>query len=212
LTPKPIQLLPLPFSYSALEPDISAQTVRLHHDVHQAGYVRGANEAMRVLHELDAEPNRFPAPTRAAMRRAITEDLAFQLGGVRLHELYWAGLSPTGGGAPTGDLARAISRHFGSFSGFRTAFADLVSKLQGSGWVILVYEPRTGSLLLESVGDHENRVLHDAVPIVVCDVWEHAYYLDHPADRSGYLEAFFRRVSWDEAQRRFDEARRCSPS
>jgi Fe-Mn family superoxide dismutase len=208
----PLQLLPLPYPYNALEPDISERTVRLHHDTHQAGYVRGANTALQLLDELDRFPDRFPANARASMRRAVTEDLAFQLGGVRLHELYWGNLSPNGGGRPRDDLRSTIERDFGSLDPLRRAIEELATKLQGSGWVILTWEPRTRSLLLEAIGNHENHVLHGAIPLLVIDVWEHAYYLDHPADKRAYLDAFFRKVSWPAVATRLAEARACSPS
>lgn len=188
-----LSLQPLPYSYSALEPGISAETVRIHHDVHQAAYVHGATNARRALHELDRHQDQ---PNRAVLRRALTEDLAFQLGGVRLHELYWSSMAPQGGGQPTGALRNLIERDYGSFEAFKTAFRDLVLQLQGSGWVVLTWSVPLQRLALQAIGNHQDNVLHNAIPLLVCDVWEHAYYLDHPADKAAYLDAFFSKVSW----------------
>ena len=189
----PYSLPPLPYDYIALEPHIDAATLKLHHDVHHAGYVAGANEAFAELSEI-----RRAGGERIHQVKAATDQLVFNLGGHLLHSIYWTNMSPQGGGDPKPDseIAKMIQRDFGSIDAFRGNFLAAAQQIQGSGWGVLAYEPMAQRLLVLQTEKHENRVVGGAVPLLVVDVWEHAYYLFYQNKRSSYLKAFTNVINW----------------
>ena len=198
-------LLPaLPYDYAALEPHIDARTMELHHDKHHATYVANLNAALEKLPDLQVHSaswlllnlNKVPEVLRTTVRN--------NAGGHVNHSLYWQAMSPTGGGAPTGPLANAIKRDFGNFEKFKGRFAQAGEKLFGSGWVWLARAQQDGGKLgVYTSSGHDNPLTQGLYPILVNDVWEHAYYLKHQNRRSEYLDDWWSVANWHEAAHRF---------
>ena len=189
----------LAYDPGALEPHLSGQIVELHHDKHHAAYVKGANTALEKLAEARAS-GKYDAIV------GLEKSLAFNLGGHVLHSMYWANLSPDGGGKPTGDFAAAIDDQFGSFDAFRAHFTEATTLVQGSGWGILSWEPVGRRLIIEQLEDHHENTTLGAVPLLAIDAWEHAYYLQYQNRRPDYLEAIWNVVNWADVARRFAAA------
>jgi len=191
----------LAYDYAALEPHISAKTLELHHGKHHAAYVKGANETLAKLDEARGKQDfeRLPALERA---------LAFHLSGHILHSLFWSNLKPKAGGAPSGDLAAAITRDFGSFDAFRAQLTKAAETIMGSGWAALVYEPVAKRLLTTQIYDHQSNVGQAAVPILVLDAWEHAYYLQYQNRKTEFFQAVWNLWNWDDIGQRYLQARR----
>jgi Fe-Mn family superoxide dismutase len=198
-------LPPLPFDHAALEPHISAHTMRLHHGKHHASYVANLNAALEGFPALRSRSalwlllnlRKIPMQVRTAVRN--------NAGGHVNHSLFWRSMTPAGGGDPSGRLAEAIERDFGSLDRLKTRFLEAGSKLFGSGWVWLTAtQGDCGMLQVRTTSAHENPLLHGYIPILVNDVWEHAYYLDHEDRRGEYLERWWPVVNWEEAARRFE--------
>ncbi len=186
----------LRYDYSALEPHLSAGILELHHDRHHRTYVDGANRALEGLHEAR---DRKETGRIGALERA----LAFHLSGHVLHSLFWRNLSPSGGGRPTGDLLDAIERDFGGFDPFRAQMIESAASIHGSGWSALALEPLTGRLLVEQIHDHQSDAIQGAVPLLVLDAWEHAYYLQYGSDKRRYFEAIWNVFDWEDVAGRF---------
>ncbi|NLF29824.1 MAG: superoxide dismutase [Planctomycetes bacterium] len=192
----PYTLPPLPYAYDALEPYLGARTLELHHDTHHAGYVRGANEAVSNLVEARRTGSTSMAGEYAAK-------LAFHASGHVLHTLYWENMAPDGGGAPQGRVGGMIRRQFGSYDAFVKQFKAIGTSVEGSGWGVLAYEPRGGLLVIAPVKNHENVVVMGMEPLLVVDVWEHAYYLDYQSDRGKYFDVWMEHlVSWPAVDQR----------
>lgn len=190
-------LPPLPYRYEDLEPHIDAETMRLHHSVHHASYVRGLNTAMGKLKEI-REGN-----GDTDYIRAISRDLAFHGAGHFLHVLFWSAMSPDGGGEPSGQLAEKINDDFGSFEKFTTHFKAVAREVQGSGWSILSYEPTSGRLIVHQSEKHQDFLVPGAVPLLPLDVWEHAYYLKYQNRRGDYVDAFMNVINWEFVNRHY---------
>ena len=200
-------LPPLLYHVSALEPHIDARTMMLHHDQHHAGYVKALNLALESAPELLEDKSaewllqnleQVPENIRTAVRN--------NAGGHVNHSLLWRAMSPNagGGGAPSGPLAEAIDDAFGSFEKFKSGFEETGAKLFGSGWVWLVKAAQgNGKLELLATSGHDNPWSQDCFPILLNDVWEHAYYLKHQNRRPEYLKGWWSVVNWTEAARRF---------
>ena len=167
------ELPELDYAYDALEPHISAEIMELHHSKHHATYVAGANAALEAL---EAERNGDANPDKV---RALSKNLAFNLGGHTNHSVFWKNLSPNGGGEPTGDLAEAINRDFGSFEKFKAHFSAAALGLQGSGWAVLGYDHIAGRLIIQQLTDQQGNVSVDFTPLLMLDMWEHAFYLQY---------------------------------
>lgn len=189
----------LPYDYSALEPFVSAKTMELHHDKHHAAYVAGANKALSSLAE--ASENEDPS-----MISRYTRDLAFNLAGHVNHSLFWKNLSPDGGGEPAGRLSEALTDSFGSFGLFKTRFDALATSMQGSGWVMLALEPAQQSLMIFQLHDHQDGFAAGVTPLLMLDMWEHAFYLDYKNVKTDYVNAFWSFINWDDVSSRFYEA------
>jgi Fe-Mn family superoxide dismutase len=190
----------LPYACSALEPHYSARLLELHHDEHHAGYVAGANAVLEKL-AVAREEGTFEAINQ------LQKDLAFHYSGHVLHSLFWRSMSPHGGGQPDGDLALAIQDSFGSFDAFASQLSKAALGLQGSGWGALTWEPLGQRLVVEQVSDHQNNVSSGTLPLLVLDMWEHAYYLQYRQVKSDWVTAFWRLVDWEEVARRFQKVR-----
>lgn len=194
------ELPDLPYAYDALEPHISAEIMELHHDKHHATYVKGANAALEAL---EAERNGEANPDKL---RALSKNLAFNLGGHTNHSIFWKNMSPNGGGEPAGELAEAINRDFGSFEGFQKQFEGVATSLQGSGWAVLGYDHIAGRLIIQQLTDQQGNVSVDFTPVLMLDMWEHAYYLQYKNVKADYVKAFWNVVNWDDVAERFAKA------
>lgn len=190
----------LPYDYSALEPHISATIMELHHSKHHQTYVNGANTTLDLLAEA-REKGDFANINR------LQKDLAFNLGGHTNHSIFWTNLSPNGGDKPTGDLEAAIDDQFGSFDAFRGQFTAAALGVQGSGWAGLFWDSIGQSLVIQQFFDQQGQIVAGTVPLLLLDVWEHAYYLDYKNVRADYVKAFWNIANWADAQERFAAAR-----
>jgi len=189
----------LSYDYGALEPNISGRIMELHHDKHHLAYVNGANTALDALAEA-REKNDL------TMVNKFQKDLAFNLAGHVNHTVFWKNMSPEGGDKPTGELAAAIDNFFGSFDAFRAHFTASALGIQGSGWSILVWDILGQKLIIEQLYDHQGNLSVGSVPLLMLDMWEHAFYLDYQNVKPEYVKAFWNIVNWADVQARFDEA------
>ena len=194
----------LAYDYSALQPSISATIMELHHSKHHQAYVTGANAALAGLAEARETGN-------LAGVNKLEKDLAFNLGGHINHSIFWTNLSPDGGDKPTGDLASAIDDHFGSFDKFTAHFTATAMGVQGSGWAVLAWDSIGENLIIVQFFDQQGNLPAGIVPLLMLDVWEHAYYLDYKNVRADYVKAFWNITDWANVQARFDAARAQTP-
>ena len=196
-----VYVLPeLDYPYDALEPHISAEIMELHHSKHHQAYVDGANAALASLE----------AAREAGDMAAVNlyeKNLAFHLGGHSNHSVFWKNMSPTGGGEPTGALAGAIDESFGSLDSFKKQFTAAAMGLQGSGWAVLAYDTISGRLVTFQLYDQQGNVPVGTVPLLMLDMWEHAFYLDYKNVKAKYVDAWWNVVNWDDAARRFEAAK-----
>lgn len=136
----------------------------------------------------------------------MEKKLVFNVSGHVLHSLYWQDMSPDGGGHPDGELAAAIETDFGSYDGLRNQLTQATTTVQGSGWAALAFDPLGRRLLVEQIYDHQSNVGQGAVPLLVIDIWEHAFYLQYKNVKPDYVEAFWKLVNWPDVARRFTAA------
>lgn len=191
----------LDYAYDALEPHISAEIMELHHSKHHAGYVKGANAALKALEEERA------GEANADKIRAYTKNLAFNLGGHTNHSIFWKNLSPNGGGEPTGELAEAIKADFGSFAQFKAHFSAVATGLQGSGWAVLGYDHISGHLIIEQLTDQQGNISVNFTPLLMLDMWEHAFYLQYKNVKADYVKAVWNVFNWDDVAERYAAAK-----
>ena len=197
----PTYTLPeLPYDHAALEPHYSAKVLELHHGKHHAGYVSGANTTLDKLAEARSKGD-FAAINQ------LQKNLAFHLSGHVLHSLLWKNMSPKGGGQPDGELGAAVREFFGSFDGFRSQLTEAATNIQGSGWGALAWEPLGKRLVVEQVYDHQGNIGSGTVPLLVLDMWEHAYYLQDLNVKGDWVKAFWKVVNWEDVAARFANVR-----
>jgi Fe-Mn family superoxide dismutase len=190
----------LPYDYSALEPHYSAEVLELHHDKHHAAYVAGANTTLDKLADARAE-GEYGAIV------GLEKTLAFNVSGHVLHSIFWNNLSPDGGDKPEGDLGSTIDEHFGSFEAFRAQLTSATTTIQGSGWGVLAWEPLGQRLIIEQVYDHQGNTGQGAVPLLVFDAWEHAFYLQYKNVKADYVDALWNIVNWTDVAQRLATSR-----
>jgi Fe-Mn family superoxide dismutase len=178
----------LPYAKNALEPHISRETLEYHYGKHHNTYVEKLNGLIKDTEWADASLEDIVRGSSGGVFNNAAQ--------VWNHTFYWHCLSPNGGGAPSGKLAKAIDDAFGSFDKFKEQFSDKAVTLFGSGWAWLVKKP-DGSLAIVQTGNAETPLTGDSKPLMTCDVWEHAYYIDYRNARPKYLEAFWNLVNWD---------------
>ena len=193
-------LPPLPYEYDALEPAIDQQTMHLHHDIHHAAYVKNGNAALDALAAIAAGTG------DASLTGHWDNELAFNGSGHALHTVFWNNMKPKGTGAPTGALAEAIKASFGGQDHFEKVFASTAAAVQGSGWAILGYAGLTKRLHVIQAEKHQNQTFQGIVPLLVLDVWEHAYYLKYQNKRADYVKAFMTVVNYDDVAARVARA------
>ena len=199
----------LPYAYDALEPHIDKRTMEIHHTKHHQTYINNVNGAIAGtdleklgVEDLIKDLSKVPEDKRGVVRN--------NGGGHANHSLFWTVMGP-GGGAPSGDLAAAITSAFGSFDAFKTEFAKAATTRFGSGWAWLVKEG--GKLAIGSTANQDSPLMGKATagiggtPILGLDVWEHAYYLNYQSRRPDYVTAFWNVVNWNEVAKRFAAAK-----
>lgn len=197
-----IYVLPdLDYDFGALEPHISARILELHHGQHHKAYVAKANEALEHLEEARAQRD-------FASIGALEGALAFNVSGHVLHSIFWKNLTPGGGGAPTGELGELLARDFGSFANFKIQLTEAAATIMGSGWAALVYEPLSESLLTCQIHDHQANVIPGAVPLMVIDAWEHAYYLQYENRKGEFFKAVWNLWNWEDVRTRLAVAQK----
>jgi Fe-Mn family superoxide dismutase len=190
----------LAYDFAALEPHISGRIMQLHHGKHHAAYVAGANATLDLMAEARDKND-------LTWINKLQKDLAFNLGGHVNHSIFWKNLSASGGDKPTGELAAAIDECFGSFDGFRAHFSANAMGIQGSGWSILAWDVLGQRLIIEQLYDQQGNLVAASVPLLMLDMWEHAFYLDYQNVKADYVAAFWNIVSWQDVQARFEVAR-----
>ena len=190
----------LDYDYSALAPSISGKVMELHHTKHHQAYVTGANAALAQLAEAR------DAGSLGAVNK-LEKDLAFNLGGHVNHSIFWTNMGPDAGGAPEGELASAIDDFFGSFEKFQAHFTAVAMGVQGSGWSVLAWDSIGQRLIIQQLFDQQSNMAAGTVPLLMLDVWEHAYYLDYLNVRADYVKAFWNVANWENVARRLAAAR-----
>jgi Fe-Mn family superoxide dismutase len=185
----------LSYDYSALEPHISARIMELHHSKHHQAYVTGANAALEAMAEARAQDNFANLPK-------LQKDLAFNLGGHVNHSIFWQNLSPNGGEVG-GELAAAISEYFGSYEAFTKHFSAAAIGIQGSGWAYLAWDALGNRLVIGQLYDQQGNIPLGSIPLLMLDMWEHAFYLDYQNVKADYVKAFWNIVNWEDVQKRF---------
>ena len=190
----PFTLPALPYANDALEPHIDARTMEIHHDRHHATYMNNLNNAIagtdldgKDIVEILSNMDKVPANIKTAVQN--------NGGGYANHNLFWATMSPNGGGSPSGDLGAAIDSAFGSFDAFKEKFSAAAISRFGSGWAWLVVKPG-GALEVYSTANQDSPYMQGDTPILGLDVWEHAYYLHYQNRRPDYVKAFWNVVDW----------------
>ena len=190
----------LAYDFAALEPHISGRIMQLHHGKHHAAYVAGANATLDLMAEARDKND-------LTWINKLQKDLAFNLGGHVNHSIFWKNLSASGGDKPSGELAAAIDEYFGSFDSFRAHFSANAMGIQGSGWSILAWDVLGQRLIIEQLYDQQGNLVAASVPLLMLDMWEHAFYLDYQNVKADYVGAFWNIVSWQDVQARFEAAR-----
>ncbi len=199
-------LAPLPYAAGSLEPTIDARTMALHHDKHHASYVANLNSALEGHPELHGRTATWLLLNPGAVPESIRTAVVNNAGGHVNHGMLWEGMCP-GGGEPAGALADAIKRDFGSLEACKASFNEAGEKVFGSGWVWLARSPQPGGkLVVLTTAGHANPLTQGHLPLLVNDVWEHAYYLKHQNRRADYLRGWWPVANWTEAARRFESA------
>ncbi len=188
----------LNYSYDALEPNIDARTMEIHHSKHHNGYTNNLNNAVSGT-EMENK-----TIEEICMSENLSGALRNNGGGFYNHCLFWQIMSPDGGGEPIGEIAGAIENSFGGFENFKIEFAKAAGTRFGSGWAWLCV--KNGELDLCSTANQDNPLMNGGcggTPILAIDVWEHAYYLNYQNRRPDYINAFFNVIDWNEVNRRY---------
>jgi len=187
----------LPYGYGDLEPYISEEQLRIHHQKHHQAYVDKANLLLEKMDKARKENSDLDM-------KSILKDFSFQLSGHILHSLFWDNIKPgVELNNPLGDLKDAIDKNFGSIQRFKTEFAQAALSVEGSGWAVLTYLAEVERMAIIQIEKHNANILPCLPAILVLDVFEHAYYLDYKNDRARFIEQFWYLVDWEEADKRF---------
>ncbi|MGN6628787.1 MAG: superoxide dismutase [Candidatus Nitrosocosmicus sp.] len=203
------ELPSMPYSYDELEPYIDAKTMEIHHTKHHQAYPTNLNTAiekcppeiqnkdtLEILSNLDLVPNE--------VKGAIN----FNGGGFDNHRIFWNNLSPKGDGEPKGAISDAINNSFGSFASFKEKFSSSTIAIQGSGWGWLVYNPLTSNIEYKAMPNQTSPRPEGLIPLLGCDVWEHAYYLKYQNKRPDYVNAWWNVINWNDVNKRIENVRK----
>lgn len=203
------ELPPLPYSYDALEPNIDARTMEIHHTKHHQTYTDKLNAALdkcpsdiqnKDIVEILSNIDQVPADQKSAIN--------FNGGGFDNHRIFWQNMKANGGGEASGSIAAAINESFGSFSAFKEKFSTSTVLIQGSGWGWLVYNPSSKKVEYKSMSNQTSPRTEGVIPLLGCDVWEHAYYLKYQNKRPDYISAWWNVINWQDVSERFDKAKK----
>jgi superoxide dismutase, Fe-Mn family len=189
----------LPYAYNALEPYISEEIMKLHHSKHHQSYVDGLNKAELKLKEAREKND-------STLIKHWSRELAFHGSGHYLHTIFWNNMKPRGGGKPRGRLLNEIHKYFGGLEQFKWQFSEAAKQVEGVGWAILVWSPRSHHLEILQSERHMILTQWDTIPLLVLDVWEHAYYLQYQTNRAEYVKNWWNIVNWDDVETRFEQA------
>lgn len=201
------QLPPLPYDYAALEPHIDARTMWLHHDVHHAGYVEKLNSALQKFPDFHDVPATWLLRNPQELPKDIRSAILHNAGGHVNHSLFWKSMQPAAAQQPSGRLREAIDRDFLSVEEFKARFEEAGAGLFASGWVWLAQSRQNGGKLeVMTTSGRDHPMMQDRVPLLLNDVWEHAYYLHYESRRRDYLKAWWSVVDWEEVARRFERS------
>jgi len=189
----------LPYEYKGLEPYISEEQLKIHHQKHHQAYANGANAIFEKLEKARKDGADLDV-------KSTLKELSFQIGGHILHSLFWPNLAPAskGGGKPGGALGDAIGKEFGSFERFKKEFTQAAVSVEGSGWAALTFCKQTNRPIIMQIEKHNTNVYPVFRILMVLDVWEHAYYLDYKNERAKFVDAFWNIVNWDEVSKRLE--------
>ena len=190
----------LAYDYGALEPHISAEIMELHHSKHHKAYVDGANQALEKLAAARESGDFGSVPM-------LEKNLAFNLGGHTNHSVFWQNMSPDGGDRPDGELGAAIDEHFGSFDGFKGQFEAAGTTIQGSGWAVLSWDSISQGMRVFQLWDQQGNVPIGQTPLLMLDMWEHAFYLQYKNVKADYVKAWWNVVNWADVTKRYQAAR-----
>jgi Fe-Mn family superoxide dismutase len=194
----------LGYDYSALEPHISARIMELHHSKHHQAYVTGANATLDAMAEARANDNFANLPK-------LQKDLAFNLGGHVNHSVFFRNLAADGGEA-SGELLAALAEYFGSYEAFTKHFTAAAMGIQGSGWAYLAWDSLGSRMVIGQMYDQQGNLPMGSIPLLMLDMWEHAFYLDYVNVKADYVKAFWNIVNWEYVARRFESVRANSSS
>jgi len=200
-------LPPLPYDYKALEPHIDEQTMRIHHDKHHGTYVTNLNAALEPHADLQKKSVEELIANIDALPEAIRTPVRNNGGGHVNHTFFWEIMTPGGSKEPAGSLAEAIGKTFGGFTQFKELFAKACAGRFGSGWGWLTLD-RSGTLAIESTANQDTPLMSGKIPVLGCDVWEHAYYLKYQNRRPDYVAAWWNVVNWSEVGKRYEQVAR----
>ena len=189
----------LPYGYKDLEPHMSEEQLKIHHDKHHLAYVNGANAILEKLDKARKEATELDI-------KSTLKELSWNIGGHLLHSLFWENMAPAGkgGGKPSGALAEVIDKEFGSFERFKSEFTKAAASVEGSGWAALTFDVQTKRPIIMQVEKHNTNVIPMFAIILVVDVFEHAYYIDYRNDRAKFIDAFWNLVNWTEVGKRLE--------
>ena len=202
------ELPALPYGYDALEPHIDAKTMEIHYTKHHQTYTNNLNAALekcpqevqnKDITEILSDLNSVPNDLRSAIN--------FNGGGFDNHRIFWNNLKPNGGGDPQGHIAEAINNSFGSFSAFKEKFTTSTVGIQGSGWGWLVFDPKDNKVDYKSMPNQTSPRTENLIPLLGCDVWEHAYYLKYQNKRPDYVNAWWNLINWEDVNNRYAKSK-----
>jgi Fe-Mn family superoxide dismutase len=193
------ELPELDYGYKDLEPYISEEQLKIHHQKHHQAYVTAANAILKLFDEAHEKGEDFDVKSKA-------KELTFNVGGFQLHNLFWKNMGPAAnnGGEPTGIIADYIKKDFGSFERFKKEFSQAAASTEGSGWAAVILCKNTDRLFIIQLEKHNVNIAPKWSPLMVLDVWEHAYYLDYKNARPDFVAAFWNIVNWDEVNARVE--------
>jgi Fe-Mn family superoxide dismutase len=194
------ELPELGYEYDALEPAYSAELLELHYTKHHQAYVDGANATRESLAEARANGD-------FEKLNQLQKNLAFNVSGHILHSIFWRNMEPANDRSPSEVLEQEIDRAFGSLDALRGQFLAAGTSIQGSGWAALSWEPVSGSLMVEQVYDHQGNIGNGTMPLLVMDMWEHAFYLQYRNEKKRWAEAFWELINWRDVSGRLEGVR-----
>ena len=189
----------LNYDYNALEPHYDEKTLKIHHDIHHKAYVDGLNKAEQKLQEA-RESGDF------TLIKHWAKEIAFHGSGHILHTLFWENMTPNGKLNPEGSVIERIKQDFGDYEKFKKQFTEAAIAVEGSGWTILVWNPMFQKLVILQAEKHQNLTQWGVVPLLILDLWEHAYYLKYQNRRAEFVNAWWNIVNWDIVNTRYDNA------